>query len=193
MLMIIIGIATDAKDVVRYADRMETLMADGCYQEALKVGAESDKTDVRLTQLRIKALAHEHQLGDRLFRYPVVGSGSSLYVADGQDLYSSGGDYALCACLIDRRLDRFAELLPEYYTVNDSLPRYYREALVLYKHQHSHPLIDFQDAVLDTDYADLQKLESEHPKGRGRQLAVFRQYEGTYWYYYDYPGGRVTE
>ena len=179
MLMIVIGIATGGKDVDRYADRMEALMADGRYEEALQVGIESDKTDARLMLLRIRALAHERQLGDRLFQYPVV--------SPGIDLYARGGDEALCGCLIDRDLERFAELLPQYYAVTDSLPRYYREALILYNHQHSQPRIIYHDSVLDTDYADLQQLERAHPKGRARQMAVFSHYEDTYWYYYDYP------
>jgi hypothetical protein len=178
VLMFIIGMATDDKDVRRYADEMERLMAKGDYQKALEVGSKSYKTDRRLLQLRIEALAHEHQLGERLFAYPIVGRGS--------DLVKKGGDYALCGYLIDKQLDRFAELLPKYYKMDNQLPRYYREALIQYNHVRSHPRIVFHDNVLDTDYRDMQQLEAQHSEPEARQMAVFRQYEGTYWYYYGY-------
>ena len=178
VLMFVIGIATDDKDVRQYASRMEKLMEKGDYQAALEVGRESDKTDRQLMLLRIEALAHEHQLGDRLFSYPIVGQGSSLI--------ERGGDYALCGYLIDKKLDQFVELLPKYYKTDNRLPRYYREALIQYNHLRSHPRIVYHDNVLDTDYMDMQQLEQQHKEKRARQMAVFRQYEGTYWYYYEY-------
>ncbi len=178
VLMFIIGIATDDKDVDRYASRMEKLMAKGDYQAALEVGDESDKTNRRLMQLRIEALAHEHLLGERLFSYPIVGRGSSLV--------KKGGDYALCGYLIDKRLDQFVELLPKYYTIDSRLPRYYREALIQYNHLRSHPKVAYHDNVLDTDYLDMQEIERKHKDMSARQMAVFRHYEGTYWYYYEY-------
>jgi hypothetical protein len=178
MLMLVVGIAIDTTDVERYTLRMERLMAKGDYQGALKVGDESDKTNQRLLNLRIEALAHEHQLGDRLFRYPVTGSGKQFA--------PKGGDYALCACLIDKDLDRFIELLPRYYKIDSQLPRYYREALVQYNHLRSNPVIIYHDAVMDTDYHDMQELESKYAEKKARQMAVFRQYEGTYWYYFAY-------
>ena len=178
MLMFIIGIAIDATDVSRYASRMERLMAQGKYQKALEVGEDSDKTDQRLMMLRIQALAHEHQLGERLFSYPVMGKG--------EEFAARGGDYALCASLMAKDLDGFVETLPRYYRIDGKLPRYYREALILYNHLRSNPKILYHDSVLDTDYADLQELEKQYPERRARQMAVFDQYEDTYWYYYEY-------
>lgn len=178
VLMLVIGMAIDTTDVKRYASRMEQLMAEGDYEAALKVGERSDKTDRRLMTLRIEALAHEHLLGDRLFIYPVKGRSHQMV--------QRGGDYELCAYLIDKDLDRFVEALPRYYQVDSTLPRYYREALIQYNHVRSTPRLVYHDTVLDTDYNDLQQLERLHADRRARQVAVFRQYEGTYWYYYAY-------
>lgn len=178
MLMFVIGMAIDTTDVKCYASQMEHLMAKGDYQGALEVGSASDKTDQHLMLLRIDALAHEHQLGDRLFSYPIAGSAKAIA--------AKGGDYALCASLIDKDLDRFVQLLPKYYQVNDKLPRYYREALIQYSHLRSHPAIVYHDNVMDTDYQDMQELERQYPSRRARQMAVFQQYEDTYWYYYEY-------
>ena len=95
-------------------------------------------------------------------------------------------DYRLCSWLIDRDLDAFVLNLPRYYTVNDSLPRHYREALVLYKHLRSSPLLAYHDAVMDVDYDDLQKLEAEYPDATERKVRVEERYNGSYWYYYNY-------
>ena len=120
ILMFIIGVATDGTDVSYYQHRMERYMADGDYEKALEVGEESDATDAQLTQLRIEALRKTHQLGDRLFAYPVVGNNKGMNNLKGDD--------ELCAYLINRQLDKFAEALPRYYAINDSLPRHYQEA-----------------------------------------------------------------
>ena len=178
VLMFIIGIAIDTTDVKQYANRMEKLMAKGDYQGALEVGERSDKTSQHLMQLRIKALGHEHQLGDRLFLYPITGKSGQMA--------KQGGDYELCAYLIDKDLDRFARVRPKYYKIDEKLPRYYREALVQYNHLRSNPCIIYHDAVMDTDYNDMQQLERRYGDKRARQMAVFSQYEGTYWYYYAY-------
>lgn len=178
VLMLVIGTAITPSDVHRYAGRMEQLMAEGDYQAALEVGSRSDKTDRRLLMLRMEALDHEHQMGDRLFSYPVTGKSGQLG--------AKGGDYAICACLIDKQLDRFVELLPKYYKIDDKLPRFYREALILYNHLRTNPRILYHDNVLDTDYRDMQELEAKYPDRKARQMAVFRHYENTYWYYYEY-------
>lgn len=178
VLMLGIGIVTDPSDLKHYTHQMNKLMAEGRYQEALEVGNESDKTNTELLQLRIEALAHEHQLGERLFHYPVIGKSGNMA--------KRGGDEELCAYLIDKQLDRFVAALPQYYSSLDNLPRYYREALVLYNHLRSHPTIIYHDAVLDTDYRDMQQLERKYKDKAARHVAVFQQYEFTYWYYYGY-------
>ena len=178
MLVLVIGIAIDKRDVRHYADRMERLMADGDYEGALHVGERSDKTDRRLMLLRIDALGHLHQLGDRLFTYPLTGHSGSLA--------QRGGDYALCACLIDKQLDRFVHLLPKYYPSTENLPHHYREALVSDNHLRANPALGYHDDVMDTDYRDLKQLERQYSDRRARQMAVFQQYEKTYWYYFGY-------
>ncbi len=178
VLMFIIGIATDSRDVERYASRMERLMVKGDYEEALKVGDRADASDHKLMLLRMQALNHEGLLGEKLFTYPIV--------CQGKEFANLGGDYALCACLIDKDLDAFVRLLPKYYKVNDKLPCHYREALIHYKHIRSNPLIVFSDAVLDTDYRDMQALADKYADPQERQMALFDMYKGTYWYYYAY-------
>ena len=97
-------------------------------------------------------------------------------------------DYRLCGCLIDRRLDDFVALLPKYYEVSDSvsLPRHYQEALVLYRHLHTHPTIVYHNAVVDEDWKNLKQLEKEYPLLSERKYRVYDHYNGSYWYYYFY-------
>ena len=178
MLMFCIGMVTDSTDVRRYCAKMEKEMAEGDYEEALAVGEEADATDSTLTMLRIEALGKTHQLGDRLFTYPVVCSGKALV--------GRGGDYELCAYLIDRQLDDFVEALPRYYSLDDRLPRHYREALTLYKHLRSNPKLVYRSNVMETDYQDMRELEKKYPLPSECQLQVKRHYAGTYWYYFDY-------
>ena len=100
----------------------------------------------------------------------------------------AAADYLLCGYLLDRNLDEFASNIGQYYTINDSLPRHYREALVLYTHQRSHPVLVYHDAVLDEDYADFQELEETYATTSERKGKMMESYANSYWYYYGYVG-----
>lgn len=95
-------------------------------------------------------------------------------------------DYILCGYLIDRKLDDFVHCLTEFYEINDSLPKHYREALILYTHQRSNPIVVYHNVVMDTDFDDLQVLERRYNTYEARRRMVFNQYSGTYWWYYEY-------
>lgn len=95
-------------------------------------------------------------------------------------------DYVLCGYLIDRNLDAFVSSLRGFYDINDSLPRHYREALTLYVHSRSNPLVVYHDDVMDTDFNDMQALERKHTDHTACKHAVYNQYSGTYWWYYKY-------
>lgn len=98
----------------------------------------------------------------------------------------AAADYLLCGLLVDRDIDGFVRELPRYYAINDSLPLHYREALTLYSHRRSAPRIVYHNQVMDTDFEDMQKIEDAKTNLQERRLAVFKQYFGTYWWYYDY-------
>lgn len=100
-------------------------------------------------------------------------------------------DYELCGLLIDRQLDAFVQKIGKYYAVEeqqdlDKLPRHYREALILYTHLRSNPVIIYHNAVMDEDFDNLQELESHYPDAMERKGKVEDLYHGTYWYYYEY-------
>jgi len=95
-------------------------------------------------------------------------------------------DYLLCGYLIDRQIDRFAQEIGHYYKLNDSLPRHYREALILYTHLRSHPVCVYHHSAMDEDFHNMQELEKRYSKYMERKGKVEEQYRGTYWYYYKY-------
>lgn len=100
-------------------------------------------------------------------------------------------DYQLCGLLLDKRIDEFAHELQIYYAENDTLdidrlPRHYREAMTLYTHLRSHPVIIYRHSVMDEDWNNLQELESQYSDKTERKVKVEEQYRGTYWYYYKY-------
>jgi len=95
-------------------------------------------------------------------------------------------DYLLCGYLIDKDIDSFAREISRFYKVNDSLPRHYREALVLYTHQRCNPVLVYHDTVLDVDFDDMKKLEDTCEEASERKGKILENYADSYWYYYFY-------
>ena len=95
-------------------------------------------------------------------------------------------DYLLCAYLLDKRLDDFVRTIPQYYTIDNKLPKHYREALLLYSHTHAKPAIEYHDNVMEADYQDYVKLEKQYSNGITRKNKLKEVFGNTYWYYYQY-------
>ncbi len=100
-------------------------------------------------------------------------------------------DYQLCGLLLDKRIDEFVVQLKAHYAENDTLaidhlPKHYREAMTLYTHKRSNPLLVYHNSVMDEDWNNLQELESKYPDVTERKGKVEEKYRGTYWYYYEY-------
>ncbi|MCI6619133.1 MAG: DUF6057 family protein, partial [Prevotella sp.] len=93
-------------------------------------------------------------------------------------------DYLLCAYLLDRDLDRFAQAVQQYYDLEKPLPKHYEEALTLYTHLRSNPTVVFHQSVIETDFQDFQDLLRRHPNKMERNNAVRDTYGNTYWYYF---------
>ena len=95
-------------------------------------------------------------------------------------------DYLLCGYLIDRQIDKFAQEISNYYPIDDHLPKHYKEALTLYNHMRSHPVISYSTPVMEEDFSNLQELERQYADAQERKVKVSEHYRGTYWYYYRY-------
>lgn len=95
-------------------------------------------------------------------------------------------DYLLCGYLIDKQLDRFAQTISSYYPLNANLPKHYREALTLYTHSRSNPLVVYRVPEVEEDYANYQELKRQYQEPMERKTRVSEEYRGTYWYYYEF-------
>lgn len=94
-------------------------------------------------------------------------------------------DYLLCAYLLDKRIDSFIEELSKEKDVNYSkLPKHYKEALILYNHIRSTPIIEYKDNVMDADYQDMIATARKCPDKTTANATTDKAYGNTYWYYY---------
>ncbi len=64
--------------VFHYRMQAERGLLEGNCDEVLQIGYGEEATDSSLTLLRIWALSEKHQLGERLFEYPVVGGADAM-------------------------------------------------------------------------------------------------------------------
>lgn len=224
-MMIVVGLAGNGNSIFHDTMEIENDIQCGRYDKAMRVGRRNPHADANLTMLRTYVLAHQGQLGECLFTYPVHATSSDLVPITGQtrcrkmptdSIYRLLGakplkgmttnaylrallvtkqakpavaDYILTGYLIDRKIDEFAKELPLHYTINDSLPRHYREALVLYNHIRSNPTVVYHNNVMDTDFEDMQRLEAHFNSRSAKNLNVYDNYAGTYWWYYEYGHG----
>lgn len=99
-------------------------------------------------------------------------------------------DYLLCSLLAERDIDSFARTLASHVNVNDSnacdtLPRHYKEALVLYQHMRSNPVTSYQDRVLEADYQDMRTILHDCLTPEQQRFEINRNYANSYWSYYE--------
>jgi hypothetical protein len=82
----------------------------------------------------------------------------------------------------------FAKTLPKLYDMKN-LPKHYKEALVLYNHTTSNPVIKYTNNVMEADFQDFQSLRRQYHNSNEQQYYTFHSYRKTYWYYYKYAKG----
>ncbi len=207
IMMLMVVLVAQGFSVFHSRMKVERLMSERKYAEALRVGKNMLETDSSLTMLRIACLHHTGQMGERLFTYPLVG-GSKAMLPDSVTVkslmwnvpkwmrplprnckyyYRKPVDYQLCALLLDKDIDRFVLQVQKSYDVTSfSLPRHYKEALMLYTHRRSAPKVVYHNSVMEADFQDYQALERKYSNVEERQTALRDMYGNTYWYYYQY-------
>ena len=206
VMMFLVILVSNGNTIFHERVRMERLMMEGNYEEALEVGKNTSETDSSLTMLRVACLHHTGKMGDKLFTYPLVG-GSKAMIPDsvttrslmwrtpkwmrpmknGKLRYVKPIDYQLCGLLMDKKLDQFVvEVQKQYKLTSDSMPKHYKEALMLYTHRRAHPKIVYRNAVMGADFQDYQTLERKFSNPMERNAALRDTYGNTYWYYYQY-------
>lgn len=98
---------------------------------------------------------------------------------------SATRDYLLTYYLLKKDLGKFAKTLAKYYDMKN-LPKHYKEALVLYNHSTSNPVIKYVNDVMEADYQDFQSIRKLYPHRKEQQFYARQTYGKTYWYYYKY-------
>lgn len=94
-------------------------------------------------------------------------------------------DYLLAGYLLDKNIDGFArEFKASKYTGKKVLPKHFKEALVLYCHIRSNPVVKIHDEVMEADYQDFMNIIKNTPDKRQRKFCIQTNYANTYWFYY---------
>ena len=95
-------------------------------------------------------------------------------------------DYYLSALLLEKKLDEFVRAFDELYTVRDSIPYYYRQALFLDSKMHSSAATDSADVALEELWGKYLQKQQELSGQRGEANRMRREFGDTYWWYYQY-------
>ena len=201
LMFLFVGIFSNHNNVFHYRMKMENLLRNGQVEKALEVGKNSRDSDRQLFLLRAYALAKKGELGNHLFEYPTVG-GSQNLLPDGKSVSTlifpeieirrfastkAADEYRLCAYLLDKDLESFVKAVIKCYDLKSSdLPKHFREALTLYTHRNTNPVVAYHSSVLDADYEDFVKLCHSLNDKQQQESVVRDTYGNTYWYYYQY-------
>ena len=95
-------------------------------------------------------------------------------------------DYYLSALLLDKKLDKFASVVEDSFFEQDTLPRYYREAIMLYKQsQPAYPRV-LNDTLMIQRLQEFDKLQKEYTSPVEQKNRMRREFGDTYWWYYRY-------
>ena len=95
-------------------------------------------------------------------------------------------DYYLSAVRLEKKLDELVRAFDELYTVRDSIPYYYRQALFLDSKMHPSAVTDSADVALEELWGKYQQKQQELSGQRGEANYMRREFGDTYWWYYQY-------
>lgn len=98
-------------------------------------------------------------------------------------------DYLLTTALIRKNLDIFASEIKRFYDFSDStltLPKHYSEALVLYSHLRTKPVVYYSNNITENNYKDFVEYSEKQTDAKSRTNAIRQHYGDTYWSYYYY-------
>lgn len=172
--------------------------------DIIKVTTKANIADSTLTLYRAIALDNNNTIADSMFHCPVIGNRASLYYPYENNHrlilpmgklreHKPSKDYRLCSLLLECQLDAFAHELTKYYTINDSLPTHYKEALVLYQHQRSTPITNYHDEIMEINYDSIQIINHKYKSENERNYHIHKTYNKTYWQYYFLHNNTLSE
>ncbi|WP_018710272.1 DUF6057 family protein [Phocaeicola barnesiae] len=96
--------------------------------------------------------------------------------------------YYLAALLLDKNLKDFAKEISDVYEVEDTLPRYYREAMLLYQQEikDTTSLWKASDSVMIHRYKAFQELHRGGQSDVPEINHIRKDFDDTYWWYFYY-------
>lgn len=111
-------------------------------------------------------------------------------LAHADTLCVAARDYYLSALLLEKEVIEFeAELTRMCGSYRaDSLPKHYREALLLLKEFSSEYRLNLEDSVLNSKFRSLREVESKYDDALMRNNYVRKAFGRTYWWYFLYGG-----
>ena len=95
-------------------------------------------------------------------------------------------DYYLSALLLEKKLDEFVKEFEALYTVRDSIPIYYSQALYLHVKMHGSSIDEASGEALDELWEKYRAKQEELSGHRGEANWMRREFGDTYWWYYQY-------
>lgn len=142
-LLLMVGWIGNANRLFHQRLKMETLIQNRRYTDALYIAKQISQPDSVCSMLTIYSLAREGKLGDSLFHYPLIGSSQVMrpgkihasLISDSLLIKATekSANYRLIGYLLDRKLKQFATELPLYFPIDSLRPLYYQEAYQLYQ------------------------------------------------------------
>lgn len=95
-------------------------------------------------------------------------------------------EYYLSALLLDKELDKFATEFDLSYFDQDTLPRYYREAIILYKQTHPAYPHEIKDTVMVKRFEEFNEMQKGFTSSVEEKNRMHREFGDTYWWYFCY-------
>ena len=95
-------------------------------------------------------------------------------------------DYYLSALLLERKLEKFVQSFDELYTVRDSVPHYYQQALFLYDKIHPSNKPKVTDEAMEEQWKTYEEEKNSLAGTVGEGNRMRRKFGDTYWWYYQY-------
>ena len=186
MLAFCVCIITSPKESDTLEQKMERLNRQGRYADCLDVGRNYTHPTAGILQQRVIALTVTGELYDEFFTLPLTADSLMLQIENCP---------AELSLLLRRDLDAFAHHIlarsKRNPNVLQNLQRAEREALVLYNHRRSNPVIVYTEANIEANYRDFCDYEKKAQNSKNyspKELAnvISDVYGDTYWHYFFY-------
>ena len=95
-------------------------------------------------------------------------------------------DYYLASLLLDKKLDLFSKTVNDCFFKEDTLPRYYKEALILHHQLSGSNQTVVNDSLMNRRFNEFAKEQQKYGAWIIEKNKIRREFGDTYWWYYYY-------